>query len=170
MARLPFPAADSAACKAAAAIHRGHDDHRPDQVLLRAALGREQDNGAISEVGAWARRNHVDVIAGEFGASRELNRDSAGSLARRGAQRLRKAGVRMGAVGAMTTLWDLPQNLRRPPAGSIRSSCADLVYPSCRPANSGKQKFLPTDSRSRSVTPPSISRDKKNPRLRAGGK
>jgi endoglucanase len=76
MARLPFPAADSAACKAAAAITE--DTTTIGLISFYCALHWDANRitARISEVGAWARRNHVDVIAGEFGASRELNRDS----------------------------------------------------------------------------------------------
>lgn len=76
MARLPFPAADSATCEKAAAITE--DAMTIGLIRFYCALHWDANKVAapIGQAGAWARRNHVDVIAGEFGASRELNRDS----------------------------------------------------------------------------------------------
>ena len=73
MARLPFPVTDPAACDAAAkasgdastvALIRFYCAQRWDAAKLAAR---------IAAAGAWARRHHVVVLAGEFGASQRLN-------------------------------------------------------------------------------------------------
>ena len=76
MARLPFPAADSATCEKAAAITE--DAMTIGLIRFYCTLHWDATKIAarIAQVGTWAARNHVDVIAGEFGASRELNRES----------------------------------------------------------------------------------------------
>jgi hypothetical protein len=73
MARLPFPVTDLAACQATATVARD----APTADLMRFYCLQRWDVpkvvGRIAEAGAWARRNHVRVFAGEFGASRRLN-------------------------------------------------------------------------------------------------
>lgn len=72
MARLPFPATDETACAATGAMAairtaeliRFYCAQRWDGARITARLG---------EAASWARRNHVRVIAGEFGASQRLN-------------------------------------------------------------------------------------------------
>ena len=76
MARLPFPAADPATCEKAAAVTE--DTMTIGLIRFYCALHWDANKIAarIAQVGTWAARNHVAVIAGEFGASRELNRES----------------------------------------------------------------------------------------------
>jgi endoglucanase len=73
MARLPFPVVDPAACTAVAAT--AHD--APTAELIRFYCTQGWDvaklSASISEAAAWARRHRVTVLAGEFGASRQLN-------------------------------------------------------------------------------------------------
>ena len=73
MARLPFPARDQPACQATADLAR--DSATAD--LIRFYCGERWDVAKvvarIGETGAWARRHHVAVLAGEFGASERLN-------------------------------------------------------------------------------------------------
>ncbi len=73
MARLPFPATDKRACDATA---EGVGD-APTADLMRFYCGQHWDAAKVAarvaEAGAWARRNQVSVIAGEFGASQHLN-------------------------------------------------------------------------------------------------
>ena len=73
MARLPFPVQDTAQCQRAA-------DSTPDADttgLIHFYCERRWDAakiaGRIAEASEWARRNHVLVFAGEFGASERLN-------------------------------------------------------------------------------------------------
>jgi endoglucanase len=73
MARLPFPVMDSTACQATAETTA----NAPTAELMRfyCALGWDVPKLAarITITGAWAQRNHVSVLAGEFGASQRLN-------------------------------------------------------------------------------------------------
>jgi endoglucanase len=73
MARLPFPATDQAACLATAAAARDP----PTAGLMRFYCAQRWDvrkiTERIAEAGAWGQRHHVVVIAGEFGATRQLN-------------------------------------------------------------------------------------------------
>ncbi len=76
MARLPFPASDRTACEATASATRG----QPTASLIRFYCSLRWDGAMvaarIAEAGDWARRNHVNVIAGEFGASVRLRPDA----------------------------------------------------------------------------------------------
>ena len=73
MARLPFPVHDESACAAAA----GGTRDRPTLDLMRFYCAQRWDaarvEARIAAAGTWAKRNHVAVIAGEFGASQHLN-------------------------------------------------------------------------------------------------
>ncbi|HEY7578925.1 MAG TPA: cellulase family glycosylhydrolase [Acetobacteraceae bacterium] len=73
MAMLPFPVLDEAGC---AAIAETAGD-RPTAELIRFYCGQRWDASAIAAriaaAGVWAKRHHVAVIAGEFGASQRLN-------------------------------------------------------------------------------------------------
>jgi hypothetical protein len=73
MARLPFPVADEAACRSTADTVRD----LPTANLMRFYCARRWDVAKvadrIAEAGAWARRHHVAVFAGEFGAAQRLN-------------------------------------------------------------------------------------------------
>ncbi len=73
MARLPFPVMDQSACEAIA--DTTHD--APTADLMRFYCAQRWDTAKlaarIAEAGAWARRHHAAVLAGEFGASRRLN-------------------------------------------------------------------------------------------------
>ncbi len=69
MARLPFPVTDPSACDAATdAATRGLMRYYCASNWDRAALVRR-----IAVASAWARRHGVAILAGEFGASAELN-------------------------------------------------------------------------------------------------
>jgi endoglucanase len=74
LARLPFPAGDGAACLDVA--NRTSDVPTAD--LMRFYCAQHWDAGRlaarIGTADGWARRNHVALLAGEFGASRLLNR------------------------------------------------------------------------------------------------
>lgn len=76
MGRLPFPADDASSCEKAAAITE--DAMTIGLIRFYCSLHWDANKVAarIGQVGTWGARNHVDVIAGEFGASRDLNRDS----------------------------------------------------------------------------------------------
>ena len=73
MALLPFPVDDENACAAKAASAAD----RPTADLMRFYCAQHWDaarvQSRIASAGAWAIRNHVAVIAGEFGASQHLN-------------------------------------------------------------------------------------------------
>ncbi len=73
MARLPFPVDEPAPCEAIAAA----TTDAPTAGLIRfyCALRWDADklSARIAEAADWGRRNHVAVIAGEFGASERLN-------------------------------------------------------------------------------------------------
>ena len=73
MARLPFPATDQAACQASANTAR----NRPTADLMRFYCAQRWDQPKvamrIAAAAAWAQRHHVAVLAGEFGASQQLN-------------------------------------------------------------------------------------------------
>ncbi len=72
MARLPFPASDRLGCDAVA----GSTDDEPTGGLIRFYCAQQWDAAKIAAridaVGEWARLYHVNVIAGEFGASNRL--------------------------------------------------------------------------------------------------
>ncbi len=72
MARLPFPVIDPAPCEAIAAT-----PDAPTAGLIRFYCAMRWDadkvSARIAEAAEWGRRNHVAVIAGEFGASERLN-------------------------------------------------------------------------------------------------
>jgi hypothetical protein len=73
MALLPFPADDESICAAQA---RNTTDP-PTADLIRFYCAQHWDaarvGARIASAGDWAKRNHVAVIAGEFGASQHLN-------------------------------------------------------------------------------------------------
>jgi endoglucanase len=73
LARLPFPEGDMAACEAVAA--RTGDLSTAD--LMRFYCAQHWDvaklAARIDAAADWARRNHVALLAGEFGASQRLN-------------------------------------------------------------------------------------------------
>jgi endoglucanase len=73
MARLPFPVTDQVSCQATADTARDP----PTAELMRFYCAQRWDAtklaARIAEAGAWARRHHVAVLAGEFGASGKLN-------------------------------------------------------------------------------------------------
>jgi endoglucanase len=73
LARLPFPAGDEAACQAVA--NRTSDP--PTAGLMRFYCAQHWDAAKlaarIDAAADWARRNHVALLAGEFGASQRLN-------------------------------------------------------------------------------------------------
>jgi endoglucanase len=76
MARLPFPAEDQSAC--AATVRTTGDAQTVGLMRFYCALGWDAAKLAtrIAQAGDWARRNHVNVIAGEFGASDKLASES----------------------------------------------------------------------------------------------
>jgi hypothetical protein len=73
MARLPFPVTDPADCDAIAASSRD----APTADLMRFYCAQHWDAAKLAALvvaaGTWARRHHVAVLAGEFGASQRLN-------------------------------------------------------------------------------------------------
>ncbi len=73
LARLPFPADDAAACESVAA--RTGDP--PTASLMRfyceQAWSVAKVAARINAAADWALRNHVALLAGEFGASQRLN-------------------------------------------------------------------------------------------------
>ena len=73
LAQLPFPVSDRTDCEAAA---NGSAD-APTQELMRyyCALGWDvaRMNGIIQQAADWARVHQVRILAGEFGASVQLN-------------------------------------------------------------------------------------------------
>jgi endoglucanase len=73
MTRLPFPVSDPAPCEAIAAATAD----APTASLIRFYCAMRWDadkvSARIAEASEWGRRNHVAVIAGEFGASDRLN-------------------------------------------------------------------------------------------------
>ena len=99
MARLPFPAADQAACRATADAARDP----PTADLMRFYCAQRWDvaklAARIAEAGAWAQRHHVAVIAGEFGAAQQLNAPARLAWLTAVRDGLRAAGDRLGAVG-----------------------------------------------------------------------
>jgi hypothetical protein len=75
-ARLPFPVADAAECGAAAA--KGADPVSRDLMRYYCSLGWDNARIAatIGQATEWAKVHRVRLLAGEFGASQELNRDA----------------------------------------------------------------------------------------------
>jgi hypothetical protein len=73
MARLPFPVSDPAPCGAVASATA--DQATASLIRFYCALRWDAARLAarIAEAADWGRRNHVTVIAGEFGASALLN-------------------------------------------------------------------------------------------------
>jgi hypothetical protein len=73
MARLPFPVTGRIACEATADTTL----HAPTADLIRFYCSQRWDAAKIAarvaQAAAWARRNGVAVLAGEFGASQRLN-------------------------------------------------------------------------------------------------
>ncbi len=76
MARLPFPASDQTKCDQTA----GATEDKQTADLIRYYCSLHWDAAMlaarIAEAGDWARHNHVNVIAGEFGASVRLQPDA----------------------------------------------------------------------------------------------
>jgi len=74
MALLPFPVHDESGCAASAASTAD----QPTADLMRFYCAQHWDAARVKarvlSAGAWAKKNHVAVIAGEFGASMRLNR------------------------------------------------------------------------------------------------
>jgi hypothetical protein len=73
LAQLPFPAVDVAACRAVAAQARD----APTAELMHYYCDQQWNvtklAARIDAVADWADRNHVALLAGEFGASQRLN-------------------------------------------------------------------------------------------------
>jgi endoglucanase len=73
LARLPFPVDDRPGCEATA--NRSADP--PTRALMLYYCGFGWDGSRIAAIidraVAWARRHHVHLLAGEFGASADLN-------------------------------------------------------------------------------------------------
>jgi endoglucanase len=73
-ARLPFPAGDPALCRAQA----GAAEDAPSARLIGAYCGGRWDADRLAEpirrAADWAHRHGVKLIAGEFGATTQLNR------------------------------------------------------------------------------------------------
>jgi hypothetical protein len=73
LAHLPFPADDRPSCEATAA--NTTDPLTSDLMRYYCALGWDAPRIAetIDRAAAWAHQNHVHLLAGEFGASADLN-------------------------------------------------------------------------------------------------
>jgi endoglucanase len=73
LARLPFPVDDQPHCNAAA--DQSADPATRDLMRYYCALDWDAPHvvSAIDRAAAWARLHHVRLLAGEFGASAELN-------------------------------------------------------------------------------------------------
>jgi endoglucanase len=76
MAKLPFPVSDPIRCETLAAVT--HDAATAG--LIRFYCAQRWDAAKVTDriaaVGTWAHENHVNVIAGEFGATNRLSRES----------------------------------------------------------------------------------------------
>jgi endoglucanase len=76
LARLPFPVTDRSRCEATA----GESADGPTQDLMRYYCGFGWDaariGATVDRAAAWGRQHHVRLLAGEFGASAELNPDA----------------------------------------------------------------------------------------------
>jgi hypothetical protein len=74
MAKLPFPAGDETGCAAVAETTADP----PTAELIRFYCAQHWNRNAVAArialAGAWAKKGHVAVIAGEFGASEQLSR------------------------------------------------------------------------------------------------
>lgn len=71
MARLPFPV-ETAGCAAAAGAARDASTAALIRFYCAEGWNAARVDGRIAAAGAWARRYHVRVIMGEFGASERL--------------------------------------------------------------------------------------------------
>ncbi len=93
----------------------------------------------IAAAGDWARRHHVVVLAGEFGASQRLNAARAPGLAHRRARGVRAARESAGRCGATTIRWG-SRCIRRPIAEPDRSGPAARARAA---AETSKREALP---------------------------
>jgi endoglucanase len=73
LARLPFPVDDPNACKATADVSADPSSRELMRYYCALEWNVSRMNGIIQRAAEWAHRNHVKVLAGEFGASAELN-------------------------------------------------------------------------------------------------
>jgi endoglucanase len=75
LAHLPFPADDRPGCDATATATTTADPPTADLMRYYCALGWDAArlNATIDRAAAWASQNHVHLLAGEFGASADLN-------------------------------------------------------------------------------------------------
>ena len=73
MARLPFPVADVAACTGIASSAADTATAGLMRFYCAQLWDTEKLTARIADAAAWAQRNHARVIAGEFGASSQLN-------------------------------------------------------------------------------------------------
>jgi endoglucanase len=73
LARLPFPADDRPRCEASS--NGSADSATRDLMRYYCALGWDaaRAGATVDRVAAWGRVHHVRLLAGEFGASAELN-------------------------------------------------------------------------------------------------
>jgi hypothetical protein len=76
MARLPFPAEDQGACAATARTTGDAQTVGLMRFYCAQGWGAAKLATRIAQAGDWARRNHANVIAGEFGASDKLASES----------------------------------------------------------------------------------------------
>ena len=76
LSRLPFPVRGPAAC--ATIAYRSPDAATRDLMRLYCTSGWTKDRlvARIEQAADWARRHQVALLAGEFGASAALNRES----------------------------------------------------------------------------------------------
>ncbi|HTI84515.1 MAG TPA: cellulase family glycosylhydrolase [Acetobacteraceae bacterium] len=76
MARLPFPASDPAECEARAGAAKDQQTAEVIRYYCSLRWDAAMLAAQIAKAGEWARRNHANVIAGEFGASVRLQPDA----------------------------------------------------------------------------------------------
>lgn len=73
LAGLPFPVADQAACDATAGAARDSATGELMRYYCQFGWTRARLNAPIEQAAAWARRHNVRLLAGEFGATAQLN-------------------------------------------------------------------------------------------------
>ncbi len=72
-ARLPFPVADPADCEAAAGSAADAGSRDLMKYYCRLGWDGARIGATIEQAAAWAREHNVRLLAGEFGATAELN-------------------------------------------------------------------------------------------------
>jgi len=134
LARLPFPTGDDAGCKAVA--DRTAD--APTAALIRFYCEQHWNvtklAARIDAAADWAERNHVALLAGEFGASRQLN--GPARLAWLAAVR---AACERRAIGWALWGYDDSMGLALPAPGGARNFDRDVLQALGLPPGPGAQ-------------------------------